>query len=383
MKKLIVLIPAWFSVWIASAQTKPPPDQKEVTTVKSLLRNKSTEALKQSSFELIIQEVKLSVSPEDISIKSVVVDLSETNGAPFGTESIVVEGGELAPYAGKRKSISGPNPYDSRIELRFLDPATGWQSAILRNAESVAMVVERSKLHSLADSLYQLDISTTLGGLYKLCPAEPFREQPVIGIGTAFVVGENTMMTAAHVFEGNLHDYAIIFGFEMARQTGVSEHIIHGRNIFFPMETIGLQHDLDLLLFQVDRPLNSKPLLLSAAGNPEKGTPVYMIGHPTGLPKKVALNASVLSAPDPAFFYTTLDSFQGNSGSPVFDLVSNKVIGVLVSGMIDYKWNGTCNYSAICKPPYCLGEKVIRLTGFFENPENLTIDSVEVRSGRH
>jgi len=60
------------------------------------------------------------------------------------------------------------------------------------------------------------------------------------------------------------------------------------------------------------------------------GTEVYMIGHPSGLPQKVAVNASVRSLEGAAYFYTSLDAFQGNSGSPVFDRNTGEVIGILV-----------------------------------------------------
>lgn len=80
-----------------------------------------------------------------------------------------------------------------------------------------------------------------------------------------------------------------------------------------------------------------------------------------GLPMKVALNASMQGNTNPQFFYTSLDAFQGNSGSPVFQLDTHKVVGILVSGEIDYKWNGSCNASTLCRIPYCNGEKAIRI----------------------
>ncbi len=306
---------------------------------------------------------------------SAYIDKSEEDKG-IKIKTIVAGENESDAPVKKRKYIPGPTQYDSRIELRLLNPSVDWELAILKNAASVAIVVERSKLHALTDSLYQLDVGATLGELYSLCPGEPFSGQPVIGVGTAFVVGENTMMTAAHVFEGNLHDYVIIFGFEMVNQVGAYEKIIHRRDVFFPAKAEASREDLDLVLFRVDRPLNRSPFSLSLKSGLKKGTPVYMIGHPTGLPKKVALNASILSSDNAGFYYTTLDSFQGNSGSPVFDLETNEVIGVLVSGMVDYAWNGSCNYSALCKPPYCLGEKVIRINGFLESS-----DGLEYRTG--
>lgn len=86
-----------------------------------------------------------------------------------------------------------------------------------------------------------------------------------------------------------------------------------------------------------------------------------MLGYPSGLPLKATVNVSITSFDNSGGFYTSLDAFQGNSGSPVFDLNTPQVIGVLVSGAADFVWNGGCNISATCRIPYCKGEKVFQL----------------------
>jgi len=60
-------------------------------------------------------------------------------------------------------------------------------------------------------------------------------------------------------------------------------------------------------------------------------------------------------------FYTTLDTFKGNSGSPVFSRTSHKVIGVLVEGGVDLKSNGNCMVSNLCADRSCKGERIINL----------------------
>ncbi|WP_146610784.1 hypothetical protein [Pedobacter cryoconitis] len=48
------------------------------------------------------------------------------------------------------------------------------------------------------------------------------------------------------------------------------------------------------------------------------------------------------------------------NGSPVFSKETNEVIGILVSGMMDFDWTGSCNTVSTCRYPYCFGEAVLR-----------------------
>jgi hypothetical protein len=62
-----------------------------------------------------------------------------------------------------------------------------------------------------------------------------------------------------------------------------------------------------------------------------------VIGNPSGLPAKIDTGAQVLSAraPNQDFFLLNSDTFQGSSGSGVFDR-KGQVVGVLVRGGDDY-----------------------------------------------
>ena len=123
----------------------------------------------------------------------------------------------------------------------------------------------------------------------------------------------------------------------------------------------------DVFIYELDRPLDRPILEWKKSSSLKVRNEVYMIGHPSGIPKKIAVNASIIENKHAQYFYTSLDSFQGNSGSPVFDFNSHKVIGILVSGELDYTFNGNCNELNFCKYPYCKGEKVIRIENIMNN----------------
>ena len=71
------------------------------------------------------------------------------------------------------------------------------------------------------------------------------------------------------------------------------------------------------------------------------------------------------NSPD-SFFVANLDTYGGNSGSPVFNQDDDVVEGILVRGETDFVFNGTCVVSNVCPTTGCRGEDVTR-TSEFEN----------------
>ncbi|WP_282148402.1 trypsin-like serine peptidase [Algibacter lectus] len=263
--------------------------------------------------------------------------------------------------------LRGPSQFDSRIELRELNPDIDWQWLILRRNESVGMIIEKEKINKISGDIFQLEISNSLEKTFNLCGNIPFRTQPTVGIGTTFVIGENEMITAKHVFNKKLEDYVIVFGFEMLQLNGVIQTVINAKDIYYPQKKIYNSEIYDVVIYKLDRPVNRPLLEWEKSKSLKEGNEIYMIGHPSGIPKKIAVNASIIENRHDQYFYTTLDSFQGNSGSPVFDFNTHKVIGILVSGELDYIFNGNCNELNFCKYPYCKGEKVIRIENIMDD----------------
>lgn len=292
---------------------------------------------------------------------------------PFGL-SIIIEEEERTTLrydeAEDDTIVRGPSQYDDRLEIRQLNPIFPWQARVLHTNESVGMIVERDYLSQVTDSLYQIDHSVKLGQLYRLCPGEAFAEQPVSGVGTAFILPNGQMATADHVFERPLEDYAVVFGYETVNALGTVDAFIPIRDVYFPQRTLIRDGELDVAIFEVDRPLRRKGLPLRTTRDMPLREPIYMVGHPNGLPTKAAINARTLSE-EFHYLYTSLDAFQGNSGSPVCHFQTGEVIGILVAGNRDYEWTGSCNRVATCRYPYCDGEKVLRIDAVIKALEGL------------
>ena len=265
------------------------------------------------------------------------------------------------------KRLFSEKKYDSRFEKTQLDSSIAWQSSILKQAESVAIIVEKERLNAISHERFQIDVSNTLHEIYNLCSDQIFAEQSVIGVGTGFIVSENSMITAKHVFEEPIQNYAVIFGYEIIDTEGGLKSQIDASNVYIPTKIDNQSDELDVIKFTVDRAFDRPSLEWENSLDLNiNDIEIYMIGYPSGLPLKIALNAGIVENSPFQYFYTSLDGFQGNSGSPVFNLCTNKVIGILVSGEIDYQFNGNCYETTICKYPQCKGEKVIRIESVME-----------------
>jgi hypothetical protein len=102
------------------------------------------------------------------------------------------------------------------------------------------------------------------------------------------------------------------------------------------------------------------PVAFRTAGKIAAAQKLFVIGHPCGLPQKYAPGASVRDNTPSAFFVANLDTYGGNSGSPVFNATNNQVEGILVRGENDFVKSGSCFVSLVCPTSGCRGEDVTR-----------------------
>jgi len=192
----------------------------------------------------------------------------------------------------------------------------------------------------------------TFGEAYGLCTGERFREQPAGAFCSGALVGEDLVMTAGHciVTEGDCNNAAFVFGYAVHEAGGKARTEIPAGEVYTCSEIVKRQlvnvttaedniettvYGPDYALIKLDRKVKGhKPLAINRGGGLKKGTPLFVTGHPTGLPFKFAGNARVIKDVDgaSAYFGTNLDTFGGNSGSPVFNAETLLIEGIHVRG---------------------------------------------------
>lgn len=237
----------------------------------------------------------------------------------------------------------------------------------LRAAGSaVALLIRRADLIDLGDGTFQVAAQSfawwyqrldPLGTGHALCPDEPFGDQPSVGTCAVFLVASDLVATAGHcVACDRATDWVVLFDFVMEdARTAVAR--FHADQIYDVAEVIGYHVGYpDWGLMRLDRNVVGRtPLPLRRAGQVADEQRLVVIGHPWGLPRKYDAGATVQQNTEPTFFQANLDTYQGNSGSPVINLDSMQVEGIVCRGMDDFVEDVAmgCDRSWVCPDSGC------------------------------
>ena len=89
----------------------------------------------------------------------------------------------------------------------------------------------------------------------------------------------------------------------------------------------------DWRIIRVDRPINAPQVTMRTEGRPPLGAPLTVVGHPSGLPVTISDGAAVQRHKQ-TFFSADLDTYQGNSGSPVFNTDRLRAGELFVEGIL-------------------------------------------------
>lgn len=178
-----------------------------------------------------------------------------------------------------------------------------------------------------------------LGEFFHMCKGQRFYHQPMIAECSGFLVAPNVIASAGHCFQNKFEctQNRWVFNYKVddARQMNVS---VSSDDVYSCNRIIAqkLTRELDFALIELDRPVVGVTPVKFPATPILEGTPVVMIGHPSGLPQKIAANAEVTKV-SVTEFQANVDAFQINSGSAVFNAKTGELLGILVRGKQDYR----------------------------------------------
>jgi hypothetical protein len=200
--------------------------------------------------------------------------------------------------------------------------------------------------------------SPNLKAAYDLCPGQRYLTQPTAAACSGVLATPNRVVTAGHcVNQADLARTRFVFGYRMV-DGAQARTTIPNRDIYRGAQLVArrLSTTQDFAVVRLDRNVAGRvPAPIQATSGIPLNTPLYVLGHPSGLPTKVAGGAKVLGNASPFYVSANLDTFGGNSGSPVFNASTNRVVGILVRGAPDYKQQGGCNVVNI--RPNTVGEE--------------------------
>jgi V8-like Glu-specific endopeptidase len=190
---------------------------------------------------------------------------------------------------------------------------------------------------------------------------------------TGFKVGPDLVATAGHCIkpdaearpgEPTCGDLRLVFGFRKTKSQASAERNIPAASVYRCVDVLaGHLNEEDWRIIRVDRPIDAPQVSMRMQGRPPLGERLTVVGHPAGLPVTISDGATVQRHKS-TFFSADLDTYQGNSGSPVFNSERLRagelfVEGILVRGEDDFVQESPCLLSRRC-PLFssCRGEDV-------------------------
>lgn len=208
-------------------------------------------------------------------------------------------------------------------------------------SKSIALIVQVDVLDS---GMFKTTIKApSLQEAMKMCVSERFVTRPAVAGCTGFLVAPNILASAGHCFmdESDCATKKIIFDVDSKEQSKKG-YSVNSNNVFSCARIISTMYDMnapgeqDYSLIELDRaPRHREVLKLNMSKKIDNTANVFMIGHPYGMPLMLSRDSALINNNGIYQFTVGLDSFEGNSGSPVFNSRTMQVEGILVNGQED------------------------------------------------
>lgn len=208
-----------------------------------------------------------------------------------------------------------------------------------RLANSMVALVPQSALRKKGAAEIKF-YASPLNQIEKLCPGEPYADQPAAAFCTGVLVDWDLVLTAGHcTYLFALEEFAIVFGYYYSEAQTLAIDI---NNIYYPIEIVGEALDepatgdrSDFAWIRLDRyvapPREPAPVQIE---KPYQYQPINFMGALFGTPIKTDPAGEVRELRTYAFL-AKADTGHGASGGGAFDSELS-LLGILIRGGPDY-----------------------------------------------
>jgi V8-like Glu-specific endopeptidase len=214
---------------------------------------------------------------------------------------------------------------------------------------STVILTDKTRLSDNGNGTWSLQVNPFQQGGRPPCSGEKFANQSTGGWCSGFLVGSDIVVTADHCGRtlAAIEDTAYVFGFQASSLTDSGTTVFNNDQVYFGKDLLAfdLSDTGDFGIVRLDRLVTAPaadPLNVRSSGSLSVGSNLGVIGHPSGLPVKIAFGINtVLMRDDDPWLIANLDTYGGNSGSAVFNN-DGEVEGILVRGAQDYEFDAAC-----------------------------------------
>ncbi|OUR99791.1 hypothetical protein A9Q84_01825 [Halobacteriovorax marinus] len=204
-----------------------------------------------------------------------------------------------------------------------------------------------STLEDVLSSQYEMPV----------CHSVKFRKEMTPGFCTGFLFNTGDvstngkqLLTAGHCFGNNSSSdrssMRVVFTVANDNRKVVSNNPYYREGIFVSEDQVfevdyNTQEEEDFTVVTLDRKVKGVSGFEIESLEVSAGDRIQMMGHPLGLMMKFTSGKVVFPNRDESenYFGARLSSFGGNSGSPIVNLSTGKVNGILVGGQGDHEVN--------------------------------------------
>lgn len=241
------------------------------------------------------------------------------------------------------------------------------------------VLVDSSKVTEVGGGEVELT-GQTLGEKGSFCPSVNYTEQPAPGKCSGFLVAPDVVVSAGHCIQTQQQcdstEFAFNFRYEQSTNEDVSrlssDDVYSCDSIISQSWQRGGKYDYGV--YRLDEPVEDvEPLNFRTDGKVAPDTKLAVVGHPMGLPLKIAADGEIRDNSPQDWFKYNLDAFGGHSGAAVVNAETGVVEGIHVRGAPDYGWTirngGYCVGTVKCDEvepgsEYCFGTEGTRATVF-------------------
>jgi Trypsin-like peptidase domain len=195
---------------------------------------------------------------------------------------------------------------------------------------------------------------------FQVCEDARFAKQPTAADCSGVLIDDDLVLTAGHCFTSDdaCERFAFMFDYFFSGPGDLEPmgwgDVYGCRRIVKRQVTIDASTPrIDFAVVQLDRTAIGRTPVSFRTTPLADGEPLSVLGCVSGLPAKIDSGAHVVSsrAPNGDFFLLDSDTFQGSSGSGVFD-ANAQLVGVLVRGGEDYveRPDASCKVPKVITP---------------------------------